>query len=400
MTGGSDDDDEPWLERLVTIASWLGLSPTTTRWRLKRLTDRLTRLRLSQGTTAPGRRWRREAAEGSWLGAVSALPATMVLGAALCLVFLRTLLHEREPSFDSPTIETLMHFGGHYGPLVREGELWRLGTAVFLHAGVLHLGFNLYALAHLGPGIEEVHGRGWVWFGFLVTGLLANVLSDVFIVGVGIGASGAICGLLGMTAAWGHREATTAGRDLRNRMLRWFAYTVVFGLLIGADNWAHLGGFVAGALLGRALPDETEKRLPRLTQAAGFVGLAGCAALFVATLAPVSSVRGDEIARRWTRGEADPWQPVASRETPPLVRAALHAVYDDSPGPLRTMQHTACAAHERGDHDAARTALSPMLERGWTPQMIEAVQWNAYCARVRSTDGLCESYPHLDACRE
>ena len=64
---------------------------------------------------------------------------------------------------------------------------------------------------------------------------------------------GAVMGLCGVAAGWGQREGTTAGREIRNMMLKWAAYTVLFGFFIGADNAAHAAGFVSGGVIGTPL---------------------------------------------------------------------------------------------------------------------------------------------------
>lgn len=340
---------------------------------------------------------RRDAQDG-WLAALSSMPVTAMLGAALCLVFLRTVLDEGAFSLESPSVATLMRFGGHYPPLVREGELWRLGTAVFLHAGALHITFNLLALGFLGGAVESVHGRAWVWLTFFLTGVLANVLSGLFLTGVGIGASGAICGLLGLKAGWGQREATASSREQRNRMLRWFALIIAFGFVIGADNWAHLGGFVSGGVLGLLLPTDVEARMPRLTFAAGLFGFVGCAALFAATMAPVASPRADAIVARWEGGVAAGADAFEPSEPPLWLTLIADLFYGDEVGPERSARRGACAAHGEGDGERARAELAPLLERGWTPQMIDSLDWPSFCARVEATERLCARYPHADDC--
>jgi hypothetical protein len=67
-------------------------------------------------------------------------------------------------------------------------------------------------------------------------------------------------GLMGAIAADGHRSGTTIGRAERNAMLRWAAYTMLVGFAIGADNRAHLGGFLAGIAIGVAIPRDVQAR--------------------------------------------------------------------------------------------------------------------------------------------
>ena len=132
-----------------------------------------------------------------------------------------------------------------------EGEWWRLSTYIFLHAGLVHILFNLIALQQIGPQIEQVFGRGRMLFFFMLTGIAAGAGSELLgLRGVGIGASGALMGLIGLAAGWGQRDGTAMGKAVRNQMAMWGFYTMIFGYMIGADNAAHGSGFVSGALLG------------------------------------------------------------------------------------------------------------------------------------------------------
>jgi membrane associated rhomboid family serine protease len=130
------------------------------------------------------------------------------------------------------------------------GEHFRIFCSLFLHIGMWHAAFNLLALAIVGPQIEDLYGRGPTLFAFFLTGGLANLVSGLMNPWGNAGASGALLGLIGLAAARGHLQRTAAGREIRDLMLTWLVYTILFGILIGADNWAHGGGFVAGALLG------------------------------------------------------------------------------------------------------------------------------------------------------
>jgi membrane associated rhomboid family serine protease len=139
--------------------------------------------------------------------------------------------------------------GANYGPLSGGPEPWRLLTAIFLHAGILHLAFNSWALVTIGRLIEHLYGPRKMFVLFIVTGVAGNILS-LWWHGprmLGIGASGAIFGLIGVAAVYGMRRGDALGQNLRQQMLSWAIYGVVMGFLLRADNAAHIGGFLAGA---------------------------------------------------------------------------------------------------------------------------------------------------------
>lgn len=189
--------------------------------------------------------------------------STLIMFACI-LVYARMVMDsDEQSSFFQMSGWTLVRFGGDFKYLVQLGEYWRWGSAMFLHAGLLHLGFNMLALAQIGPPVEEALGRSRFLVLYVGSGLVASLVSYMFLDrGVGIGASGAIMGVIGAGAAFGHRLGTQGGREFRNRMIQWAAYTMVFGLLVHADNWAHAGGFASGAGLGYLMFPAATRRQP------------------------------------------------------------------------------------------------------------------------------------------
>lgn len=150
-----------------------------------------------------------------------------------------------------------IHFGANYGPLMTAGgEWWRLVSYNFVHVGgAIHVGFNLYALSIIGPIVEEWYGSARAIVIFVITGIVAGIVSHLMLpLGASGGASGAVLGLLGAGVIAGHLSGSNSGRAMRNGLLRWFLFIVIFGLLVrGIDNGAHIGGFVSGVLLGLGL---------------------------------------------------------------------------------------------------------------------------------------------------
>ena len=140
---------------------------------------------------------------------------------------------------------------------VAQGELWRLLTVVLVHAGIIHLGFNMYALLIVGPMVERIFGHGlWVVM-YLVTAAAASVLSYILVPDDAVGASGAIFGLFGIlgTTLWFYRPMVPQARGLAQQI----AILVIINLVldvgldaggVGIDIFAHIGGLLAGIWLG------------------------------------------------------------------------------------------------------------------------------------------------------
>jgi rhomboid protease GluP len=210
-----------------------------------------------------------------------------VLAGAMLLVYVRMWLkfqnvHEALWGWSG---QELVDAGSNYGVLTLHGQYYRVLTSAFLHIGVMHIGFNLVALAQVGPTIEHEFGRGRMLFYFLLTGAVAGFASAFLQHANAAGASGALMGLVGIAAGWGQRLGTQQGRAIRDMMLKWGAYTVGFGFMIGADNVAHVAGFVAGAAIGYA---HTPSRIgkPQSQALNAILGLVG-GAVMVATVALV-----------------------------------------------------------------------------------------------------------------
>lgn len=142
--------------------------------------------------------------------------------------------------------------GGGVTRGIADGEYYRLLTAAFLHYGTLHLLLNMFALVSLGPELERALGRGRFLALYLLCGIAGNAAS--YALGPeftrAAGASGAIYGLAGAWLVLSRRRKEDLG-PIVGFLALGFAITFLPDLNI--DWRAHLGGFVAGALLGAAL---------------------------------------------------------------------------------------------------------------------------------------------------
>jgi rhomboid protease GluP len=133
-------------------------------------------------------------------------------------------------------------------------EPWRFVMAIFLHANLLHIGFNMWVLMDVGPVIEELYGSARYIFIYVVTGIGGYLLTSFFN-SAALGGSGALLGLIGVLLAMTMGHQTAGMRMLRSQLIRWLIYIGLISLLPGVSLLAHLGGFASGFLLGRVLKD-------------------------------------------------------------------------------------------------------------------------------------------------
>ena len=306
-------DDDAWIEHVVNLAGNLGFNKMRLRWKLIRWQQHRRRKAREREQVFAHITYRHKTCHECGavqdrneavctrcgvklgtrgfqvlerIGLTTPVPISMstLLAIAILVAYGRMWTAGGGGLF-APGGAVLISFGGRWPPAMSD-EPWRLVTAMFLHAGILHLGFNILAIATVGPRIEELYGRATMLALFIVTGALANLATlEVGRFAVGVGASGGVMGLIGVAAGAGHRAGTSHGRALRDDMLKWGAYTLVFGFTLGADNWAHLFGVIAGAAFGLAVKPEVWTRRALLVVRAG-VGLAG----LVGTLGAVAFI--------------------------------------------------------------------------------------------------------------
>jgi membrane associated rhomboid family serine protease len=181
--------------------------------------------------------------------------------------------------FDGPSAERLVQLGALFPPYIAiSHQYWRLLTAMFLHIGIIHLAFNMYALYLFGYLIENALGKVRFVAIYFVAGFLGSVTSFAFgpVIAVGAGASGAIFGLLGGWIAYNYRRRASA---LAEANLRWalmlIALNTVIALTFRSIDWrAHLGGLVAGTVAGYLVEGFGPRRIRPFVQYGGLVAMA------------------------------------------------------------------------------------------------------------------------------
>ena len=218
------------------------------------------------GTSVKAPRARAGTAPGRILGGLIPIPstATSALVAAnialYAIIWYLSQAGASGPGGSEVQGLVLLRLGAKFGPLIRAGEWWRLVTAIFLHAGLLHIAMNLWCLFDLGPTVESLFSTPKFLVFYLATGVAGFLLSlwwSPF--GLSVGASGSILGLVGVLIGASYHHGHL-GREYRGQLWRWVIYISAFGLLsaifgIGLDNAAHLGGFASGAVLGYFVPE-------------------------------------------------------------------------------------------------------------------------------------------------
>ncbi|GKV23072.1 hypothetical protein SLEP1_g32852 [Rubroshorea leprosula] len=163
----------------------------------------------------------------------------------------------KENPLFGPSSSTLEKLGAlEWTKVVHGHQGWRLITCIWLHAGVIHLLANMLSLVLIGIRLEQQFGFVRVGMIYLLSGLGGSILSSLFIQqNISVGASGALFGLLGAMLS----ELLTNWTIYANKaaalitLVLIIAINLALGILPHVDNFAHIGGFLVGFLLGFVL---------------------------------------------------------------------------------------------------------------------------------------------------
>lgn len=172
------------------------------------------------------------------------------------LVFILMALSGVHPF--EPSVEALIQWGGNLREITLGGQQWRLLTSVFLHGGLIHLLFNMYALLYIGGLLESKFGNKNYIIAYIATGLFASIASISFNDNiVSIGASGAIFGMYGVFLSLLTLKGIDLPRESRKNLVSSILFFVGYNLFYGftkegIDNAAHIGGLLSGIVIGLA----------------------------------------------------------------------------------------------------------------------------------------------------
>jgi rhomboid protease GluP len=201
---------------------------------------------------------------GNDLGLVTVIMYTCVALYVATLLLSLALGHpiamQSPLSMFGPSRIALLAFGASGAePVFFYGRWWTVLSAGWLHAGLLHLVFNMFTLRQLGPPTAEVYGAARMvivyvvggMVGFITSTLAGVIMPPLPLIGAGIltiGASAPIFGLLGGLMYYSRRGGSSM---MRSAVMSYVVSAAIMGILMpNIDNWAHAGGFAGGYLAG------------------------------------------------------------------------------------------------------------------------------------------------------
>jgi membrane associated rhomboid family serine protease len=240
---------------------------------------------------------RREFRKGPGRPFRGGISVTKALLVAIAIPFVIEIVVGGPRALFDPSAQLLFDLGAMAPPAVADGQFWRLFTAMFLHAGLLHVALNAYFFWLFGRVVESVFGRTWMLLIFLVSGFLASVASYAFgpVLALAVGASGAISGVFGAFIAYNYRRRQLAANAANLRMaLTVIVLNAFIAVVYTSIDWrAHVGGLVAGFALGYLADDAVPARQRAVARFAGVATLVALGiALVVWRTAEIRSLPG------------------------------------------------------------------------------------------------------------
>lgn len=207
------------------------------------------------GLKKPGSMWKDNIFTRNSVDHAGVIKVIIIANIAL---FVLSLVIDLRPSafssspftFLSPSSNSLLVLGSTGTiPLFHYHRWWSLISASFLHGSLLHIIFNMIALNQLGPLIIQEYGKSRMLIIYTLSGIGGYLLSALFGVRFTIGASAAVCGLIGAALYYGKSRGGTYGQAIYTQIGGWAVGIFIFGFMVpGINNSGHAGGMLIGAL--------------------------------------------------------------------------------------------------------------------------------------------------------
>lgn len=221
----------------------------------KRLISRSEPLCPHCGLTHPGSIWKDNFFTRGSQGGESIL--RLILGVNIGMFILSILIDPNPAGFSgspfrflSPSNNSLLILGSSGAvPLFGLHRWWSLLSASYLHGGLIHIIFNMIALYQLWPLLVREYGASRLFIIYTLSGIGGFFLSALFGVRYTIGASAAVCGLIGAALYYGKSRGGVYGNAVYSQIGGWAVGIFLFGFFVpGINNWGHGGGMLTGAL--------------------------------------------------------------------------------------------------------------------------------------------------------
>jgi rhomboid protease GluP len=209
------------------------------------------------GLRSPGAAWRRTAVFR--LLADPGVLTRTIIGANIALYAVALLLDPRGGGLAlnpllllSPSDQSLFLLGASGTiPIDTYHRWWSVVSAGYLHAGLLHIFFNMAALRQLAAVVTREFGPSRMVVIYTVGSVAGFIVSYLAGVPLTVGASAGVCGLVGAVLYFGRSRGGVYGSALFRQVGMWVVLMFVFGFLVPViNNWAHAGGIGVGALVG------------------------------------------------------------------------------------------------------------------------------------------------------
>ncbi|MFP3869373.1 MAG: rhomboid family intramembrane serine protease [Syntrophobacteria bacterium] len=219
------------------------------------------------GISSPGAWWKNNLLTRRFLRAEQVIQTLVYVNAGMYLISLvlnpsNLTLSPNPFNFLSPGNKTLLLLGATGSiPIDLWHRWWTVVSANYLHGGILHILFNMLALWQIGPLVVREYGVHRMVTLYTLGGVIGFLVSYLAGVRLTLGASAAVCSLIGASLYYGKSRGGIYGQAVYRQIGGWVVALFVFGLLVpGIDNWGHGGGIGAGIMLGFLLGYAERKR--------------------------------------------------------------------------------------------------------------------------------------------
>ena len=209
------------------------------------------------GISRPGARWKNIPITRGLLQSDQLIKTIIYANVGMYLISLlmnptRMGLSANPFMFLSPSNGALLLLGSSGTIPIDQGHRWwTLVSANYLHGGILHIVFNMIALYQIGPLVLREYGANRLIGLYTLGGVFGFLVSYFAGVRLTLGASAAVCSLIGASLYYGKSRGGAYGQAIYKQISGWVLMLFIFGFLVpGINNWGHGGGIVGGIILG------------------------------------------------------------------------------------------------------------------------------------------------------